>query len=309
MRSWCNRGLLIVGLGLLGWAALPGDGQEDAAPARILARLGGAPVSLADVDARVEEDLERLRFKRLQAEAAYVHGVRQARTKALEEYLDEEVIPLAARAQGSSPEEVRAPLRSRADHEALWRAHGVELAAPLRDVLDHVLGPARGPGSAQVTIVEFADFECPHCAAVVAVLQEVQDRFQGRVKVLFRHYPLAAPGDNAFRASEIGVCAEVQGRFWNLYELFLAQQERLRGEGADVVAAELRLDKARLRECLASGRATKRVREDQEEGARAGVVGTPFIFVNGVIRGGNTSVEGLSRLIEEELARVSSGKL
>ncbi len=297
-----------MGFGLLCWGASSGNERGGSGRTRVLARVGGVPISLADVDVRVAADLELLRFKRLQAEAAYVHGVRQARVKALEAWLDERVIPLAAQEQGISHEAVRAALQNRGDYEALWRKHGVELAAPLRDDLDQVRGPARGPRSAQVTIVEFADFECPHCAAVVAVLQAVQGRFQGQVQVLFRHYPLALTGANSFRAAEIGVCAEEQAKFWELYELFFVQQERLRAEGADALAAGLRLDEARLRECLASGRATKRVREDQEEGARAGVVGTPFIFVNGVIRGGNTSVEGLSRLVEEELARIAGGR-
>lgn len=299
---------MLVGLsGLLAVLAASSAEVPPAPPAEVLARVGALAISSAEVEARALPALELLRFRLLQAQAAYERGAQEARASALRELLTAELLRAEASRLGLPLEEVRRRWPPGEALEALWKARPVEVVfAPLRQAVDHPAAPSQGPASAAVTLVEFGDYECPHCAAFEPTLRGVLERYGGRVRRVYRHFPLATPGQRAFEASEVALCAQEQGRFWEVHALLFREQRRLPVEGPLGLAAEAEVDLARLRSCLAEHRHAGRVREDQLAAAQAGVVGTPTVFVNGIYLPGNVSRERLMGLIEEELTRAAA---
>src|SRR5919205_1460664 len=88
---------------------------------------------------------------------------------------------------------------------------------------DHVLGPS----DARVTLVEYGDFECPHCAAAYPVVRELLASFEGRVRFAFRHFPIAISHDHAQKAAEASEAAAVQEKFWEMHDLLFQHQDDL----------------------------------------------------------------------------------
>jgi len=269
---------------------------------RVVARVGEATITAAEVEARMAVETETLRFKELQARAAFVHGMRQAYMKALMELVEGRAVESEAREKELPAAEIRTGLDTDEERQELWKRQRVAVLEVPRQSFDTLEAPALGPPDAPITLTVFGDFTCPYSARLVPVLDEVRQRYGERIRIVFRSDPLAISQDLPFRAAEAAVCAQEQGRFWELYRLFFREQDRLLEEGLEGLLPELALDGATFRDCLASGRAAERVRSEQAAAARAGVVGTPFVFVNGILRGGNTRIDGLGQLIDEELA-------
>jgi protein-disulfide isomerase len=179
-----------------------------------------------------------------------------------------------------------------------------DVRPPPADVSPAAHTPTKGPKTAKVKVVEFADFECPYCSRAAEQLSEVQKKYGDKIEVSYRHFPLTGMHQNAQRAAEVAQCAGEQGKFWAMHDALYASQEGLAemiGAGLDGQADKLQLDKQRLNECLASGRATAQVEADLALGNEAGVQGTPSVFVNGRQVSGGASTEALSAAIDAEL--------
>ena len=149
---------------------------------------------------------------------------------------------------------------------------------------------ARGPADAPVTIVEFSDFACAHCAALHRSLDEVLHRYGRSVRVVFRHFPLdsacnaamtAAPHPDACLAAAAAECAGEQGKFWPYHDLLFDNQQQLSRPFLLRYAERVGMDMAHFTQCLAGGEAAARVRADAEAGARLGIDSTPTLFING----------------------------
>ncbi len=162
------------------------------------------------------------------------------------------------------------------------------LEVPVREG-DHV----RGPEDAPVTLVEYGDYECPYCGRAHPVVKEALERAGGRLRFVFRHFPLDSVHPGARLAAEAAEAAGAQGMFWEMHDLLYANQDRL-SEG-DLVrhAAHLGLDAGRFEEDLASRRHAARVSEDRAGGERSGVGGTPTFFLNGVRYRGSLDADSL----------------
>ena len=165
--------------------------------------------------------------------------------------------------------------------------------------------PARGPVDAPITIVEFTDFQCPYCLKAQATLAEVQRRYAGKVRLVFRHFPLDFHAD-AFTAAEAATFADGEGAFWGFHDAIFAKSKELERASLEKRAAELGLDVVRLRLALDTGRYEARVAADMDLGVQLGVTGTPAFFVNGRMVSGAQPVETFVRLIDEELAKVAA---
>jgi diadenylate cyclase len=154
---------------------------------------------------------------------------------------------------------------------------------------DHTRGPKDDP----VTLVKYGDYECPYCGALHPVLKELQERTGERVRFVFRHFPLDSTHPRARRAALAAEAAASQGRFWEMHDLLYENQDELDDEDLVRYAAELGLDLRRFEKDLANDDLAWRIEEDRLGGERAGVGGTPALFVNGVRYSGPMDLEGL----------------
>lgn len=160
--------------------------------------------------------------------------------------------------------------------------------------------PSLGPEDGPVTIVEFSDFQCPYCSKVVPSLHKIHEEYPDQVRVVFRQYPLPNHR-HAQKAAEASLCAQDQGRFWEMHDSLFENQKNLGLDQIKSLAAELDLDEAAFATCLESGVHADQIQADLRDGAMAGVSGTPAIFVNGKALGGAVPYEDLVKAVEAEL--------
>ncbi len=136
--------------------------------------------------------------------------------------------------------------------------------------------PSIGPGKARVTVVEFSDFECPHCKEVSRALKKL---IKGRdVRIVFKQYPLQFH-ENARPAAVAVVAAHFQGKFWPMHERLFADQDKLSEKHIQKLAKKVGLDMKRFKADQAHARSM--VEDDRMEGELADIEGTPTFFVNG----------------------------
>lgn len=152
---------------------------------------------------------------------------------------------------------------------------------------DHI----RGNVDAEVSIIEFSDYECPYCKRFHGTPEEVLKRFEGRVNLVWRHFPLEIHNPAAAVEAEAAECAAAQGGsevFWKFSDI-LMQRTLSNGKGMPVtvkdehplltLVGELKLDKAAFKACMDESRMKSRVRDDMENGINAGIEGTPGIIL------------------------------
>ena len=152
---------------------------------------------------------------------------------------------------------------------------------------------------APVTLVKYGDYECPYCGEAHPVLKELQERVGEQVRFVFRHFPLDSVHPRARRAAQAAEAAASQGRFWEMHDLLYERQDELGEEDLLRYAAELGLDLRRFEEDLANDHHAWRIEEDRLGGERAGVGGTPALFVNGVRHAGPMDLDGLLAAVED----------
>jgi protein-disulfide isomerase len=160
--------------------------------------------------------------------------------------------------------------------------------------------PFRGDLNAPVTIVEFTDFQCPACAAMHPVLEEVLKSYGNKVRLVVRDYPLTMHA-NARKAAEAANAANAQGKFFEYAALLFKRQNALDVPSLKKYATELGLDRVRFDAALDRGTYADEVRHDMDDGEVYGVESTPTIFVNGVMLR-TLSAEGLREAIDRALA-------
>jgi protein-disulfide isomerase len=140
--------------------------------------------------------------------------------------------------------------------------------------------PAIGNERAPVTVVVFADFECPHCKAEAPGLRQAVQQFRGQAKLVFKHYPLNMHA----RAKVAAVACEVahaQGKFWEMHDQVFAHQEQLEDADLRRYAQKIGLDLARFDADFQARRGEAAVDRDRAEGEKLGISGTPTVYVNG----------------------------
>ena len=165
--------------------------------------------------------------------------------------------------------------------------------------------PSKGPADAPVTIVEFSDFECPYCRALLPTLQKIAADYRDKVRIVYLQFPLADIHPNALKAAEASLCAQDQDKFWSMHDLMFSDQSYLSIDDLKHKASKLSLDTASFAKCLESGRYFTQVRNDVSEGVRAGVTGTPALFINGRSLLGNQPYDEIRKIIEDELRRAA----
>lgn len=163
--------------------------------------------------------------------------------------------------------------------------------------------PFKGPEDAPITIVEYSDFQCPFCKRGAAVVDEVLKVYKGKVKLVFKNYPLPFH-HHAFKAAEAGLCAHEQNpqMFWLLHDWMFAHQQTLDLASVVVAAEELGLKRDEFEECLDSDRFAAQVTADIKDAQKHGVSSTPTFFINGKLLSGAHPLDAFVELIDEDLA-------
>lgn len=161
----------------------------------------------------------------------------------------------------------------------------------------------RGEFNAPVTLVVFSDFECPFCARHYKTLKQLLNDYDGKVRLVYKHFPLDFH-QNAQKAAEASECAAEQGKFWEYHDkLFDNLDTGYSIEKFKSWAKELGLSVDQFNRCLDSDKYRDKVIIDYREGVDKGVTGTPTTFVNGRAVVGALPYGDFSRWIEEELKR------
>ena len=179
---------------------------------------------------------------------------------------------------------------------------------PLRIKIDTAGYPSLGPGNAPVTIVEFSDFECPFCGGLFPTLKEVEKNYADKIRVVYRQFPLSSIHPHAEKAAEAALCANEQQHFWQFHDSMFGNQKELSIPDLKQRAVDMKLDTDKFNECLDSGRQVAAIQKDIQEGARAGVTGTPAMFINGRFLNGNQPYAVIKDVIEDELQRTQASK-
>lgn len=140
--------------------------------------------------------------------------------------------------------------------------------------------PVYGSERAPVTVVVFADFQCPHCQAEAPVLRKAVDQFRGRAKLVYKHFPLNSHPRAKYAAIATEAAME-QGKFWEMHDVVFANPQAL--EDADLFgyAQQLGLDMAKFKSDYASKAMKDRVEGDRADGEKLDIEGTPAVYVNG----------------------------
>jgi protein-disulfide isomerase len=164
---------------------------------------------------------------------------------------------------------------------------------------DHNLGASHAP----VTVVEYGDFECPNCKQAAPAVKLLLERFPGRVRVVWRHFPLEEVHPHALHAALAAEVAAGQGKFWPMHDLLFDNQRHLKLPQLRSYAQRLELDMVRYDADMADTVYLQRVREDIEGGSASGVRSTPTFFLNGAVQDVSFGLQRLVDKVEAELRR------
>ena len=160
---------------------------------------------------------------------------------------------------------------------------------------DHICGPADAP----VTVVEYGDYECPYCRGAFRDVHEMLDSYSGTIRFVFRNFPIPQLHPHAMQAAEAAEAAAVQGKFWPMYELLLAQHARLDTDSLVTYAGLIGLDVPRFAKDIAEERYAAKIDGDVQEGLRNGVNSTPKFYVNHQRVDGKLPLEHLEELVRQ----------
>jgi len=187
----------------------------------------------------------------------------------------------------------------RAKYDIVSRLEPYRIAVPAS-------GPARGKASAPVTIVEFADFQCPYCGQEESQLRAVLAAHPDDVRLVFRHLPISQVHPHAMAAALAAVCADRAGKFWEMHDAMFDDQAALSPDALKDLARRIGLDVERYSGCLGDAATATAVKDDMTAADAIGIDSTPYLFVNGRPIDGTVSREKLELLIADEIRRAGA---
>ena len=167
--------------------------------------------------------------------------------------------------------------------------------------------PVFGNVKAPVQIIEFTDFECHFCGQVQPALQQALKTYPTQVNLVFKNFPLSMH-PHAHTAHLAAMCAHEQGKFWGYRNVLFQNQGALKRGDLLAYAKNLNLDSESFAKCLDEEKYTSKIEKDQNEGMRAGVMGTPMFFINGEAISGAIPFSEFQQLIDRKLAEKSGEK-
>jgi protein-disulfide isomerase len=170
------------------------------------------------------------------------------------------------------------------------------LKVPVGD-RDHILGPADAP----LTLLEYGDFECPHCGRAHPIVASVLRHMGSNLRFVYRHFPLTQIHPHAEAAAEMAEIAGERGSFWAMHDVLFENQRALKVADLIGYAARLGIEPEFAASALASRRYAERVQTDFMSGVRSGVNGTPTFFINGIRYDGDWGEPALLDALQQAL--------
>lgn len=162
--------------------------------------------------------------------------------------------------------------------------------------------PSLGPADAPITLVEFADFQCPYCRQwEQQTYQPLLEKYKGKIRFVYRDFPLTQIHPNAQPAAEAAQCANEQGKFWDFHDK-LFSSENLGDDVYKQYAQELGLDMTKFDECYTSHKYAQAITDDANFAINLGVNSTPTFFINGLAIIGAQPLSSFTSVIDKELA-------
>lgn len=154
---------------------------------------------------------------------------------------------------------------------------GPVVVAPVDAKTDHILGNK----NAKVTLVEYSDFECPFCGRFYPTVKQAMQNFSGKIRLVYRHFPLTQIHPEAEPAAMASECADEQGKFWEFHDKLFENQTQLGSAYYSQVARDLGLNVTKFSDCLSTKKYLQKVQSQAATGDAAGVRGTPHTLVVG----------------------------
>ncbi|MFC1491900.1 DsbA family protein [Nitrospinota bacterium] len=216
-------------------------------------------------------------------------------------------LPAAARAAPGEVESIRKEIEALKQGQKTIQRQLDELQRlirsgrpqPPRNVVLRVKGePFKGDKNAPLTVIEFSDFQCPFCSRFFRqTLPRIEQEYikTGKIKLVYRDYPLVRIHKDAFRAAEAAQCAGDQGKYWQMHDRLFANPKSLGEKDLPDHAQTLDLDTAKFKTCLDSGKMKAGIRADIADAVKAGVRGTPT-FLIGFTEPGKSTIKTLRRI-------------
>lgn len=237
--------------------------------------------------------------------------------KPSEAEIDEAYAALQRKLRGQTKEEARGVLESAVMQKKAgerYQLYIAELRAKYRAVVQLPFpdvpridvsvddDPSKGPATAKVTIIQFAEYQCPYCGKAGESLNEVAKVYGDQVRFVFRDYPLDFH-PRAIPAAIAANCANKQGKYWEVHDTLMADQQSLAEADLERAATKAKVNLAQWNECRKDPAMEAEIKKDFDDGQAAGVSGTPAFFINGVFINGAQPYEKFKSIIDAELLK------
>lgn len=329
-----------AGAGSAAGAAAPAPTSAPAAPGSVVATVNGAPITAQELDLRAADRLAAIRQQEYETRRRVLDEIvadqliaKEAATRGLSpadllrQEVDAKAEPVtpdtvaavyeknkgrfAGLSKDQALQQVEQALRQQSlqQRDAAFRREIVNRASvvvhiepPRQQVIVPPGSPTIGPAKAPLTVVEFADYECPYCQRAEQTVTTLLKEYPDRIRFVHADFPLEMH-DRAFVAARASRCAEEQGRFWEFRRSLFETAGDFSDDDFKKRAAQLGLKSGAFASCLASSRHDDTIRQSMEQGQSLGVYATPTFFINGRMQRGAAPIEEFRRIVEEELAR------
>jgi protein-disulfide isomerase len=190
------------------------------------------------------------------------------------------------------------------DEEVYLKSSKKKMIQVIDVTLQHAIqidnSPFKGRPDAPVTIIEYTDFECPYCARLQSMFDELLRKYPNEIKIVYKSYPLSSHRNSA-KAARIAMAAHAEGKFWPVHNRIFENYRRLNDNLLNQIRSEFGFDTPKFEAVMNSAEVTAKIQSDINQGKNIGVKGTPTVFINGrQLR--NKSFEGFKQAIDQALA-------
>ncbi|MCK6502200.1 DsbA family protein [Myxococcota bacterium] len=222
---------------------------------------------------------------------------------------------LARQLRGAPLEQVRDVVaqqvtqRKQAERFQAWvgelkTASGAKVSVPFPDMPRIEVSvdddPMRGSAAAPVTIVQFAEYQCPYCGKANETIEQVLKDYDGKVRMVYRDFPLSFH-PRAVPAAIAANCAGEQGKYWEIHKAMMGNQRALEESDLLSYAQQVGVDVDKWQACRKDPKQEAEVMADFQAGQAVGVSGTPAFFINGIMLSGALPYEMFAQIIDKEL--------